>query len=126
MMQSYRTANRGFSLIGTLIWVLLIVGAATTGLKLGPHYLQFWAVRSVMDDTARDPDATAMGRQALIQSLEKKLYINDVRSVKNESFSFEKTDTGRLLGVQYEVREHLVANLYALLTFYNQTLITWA
>ena len=123
MMQSYRTANRGFSLIGTLIWVLLIVGAATTGLKLGPHYLQFWAVRSVMYDMARDPNATAMGRQALIQSLEKKLYINDVRSVKNENFSFEKTDTGRLLGVHYEVREHLFANLDALLTFDHQTLI---
>ena len=114
MMQSYRAANRGFSLIGTLIWVLLIIGAATTGLKLGPHYLQFWTVRSVMDDMARDPNATAMGRQALIQSLEKKLYINDVRSVKNENFSFEKTDTGRLLGVHYEVRERLFANLDAL------------
>ncbi len=122
MIQSYRSDNRGFSLIGTLIWVLLIVGAASAGLKLGPHYLQFWTVRTVMDDTARDPDAATMGRQAIIQTLEKKLYINEVRSVKNESFSFEKTDTGRILGVHYEIREHLFANLDAVLTFDHQTL----
>ena len=123
MIPSYRTSHRGFSLIGALIWVLLIGGAATVGLKLGPHYLQFWTVRSVMDDTGRNPDIAGMGRQAIIQTLEKKLYINDVRSVKNENFSFEKTDTGRVLGVHYEVREHLFANLDAILTFDHQTLI---
>lgn len=123
MMPSHRTARRGFSLIGTLFWVLLIGGAATLGLKLGPYYLQFWTVRSVMDDTARNPDIAEMGRQAIIQSLEKNLYINDVRSVNNENFSFEKTDTGRVLGVHYEVREHLFANLDAILTFDHQTLI---
>ncbi len=122
MIQSYRSDSRGFSLIGTLFWILLIVGAASAGLKLGPYYLQFWTVRTIMDDTARDPDAATMGRQAIIQTLEKKLYINEVRSVKNESFSFEKTDTGRILGVHYEVREHLFANLDAVLTFDHQTL----
>ncbi len=123
MMPSYRTSHRGFSLIGALVWILLIGGAATVGLKLGPYYLQFWTVRSVMDDTGRNPDIAGMGRQAIIQTLEKKLYINDVRSVKNENFSFEKTDTGRVLGVHYEVREHLFANLDAILTFDHQTLI---
>lgn len=123
MMPSYRTTRRGFSLIGVLMWVLLIGGAATVALKLGPYYLQFWTVRSVMDDTGRNPDIAGMGRQAIIQTLEKKLYINDVRSVKNENFSFEKTDTGRVLGVHYEVREHLFANLDAILTFDHQTLI---
>ncbi len=122
MIQSYRSDSRGFSLIGTLFWILLIVGAASAGLKLGPYYLQFWTVRTIMDDTARDPDAATMGRQAIIQTLEKKLYINEVRSVKNESFSFEKTDNGRILGVHYEVREHLFANLDAVLTFDHQTL----
>ena len=122
MMPSYRTASHGFSLIGALFWVLLIGGAVTLGLRLGPYYLQFWTVRSVMDDTARNPDVAAMGRQAIIQTLEKKLYINDVRSVKNENFSFEKTDTGRVLGVHYEVRDHLVANLDVVLTFDHQTL----
>ena len=122
-MLSYRTASRGFSLIGALFWVLLIGGVVTLGLKLGPYYLQFWTVRSVMDDTARNPEVAAMGRQAIIQTLEKKLYINDVRSVKNENFSFEKTDTGRVLGVHYEVRDHLVANLDVVLTFDHQTLI---
>ena len=39
----------------------------------------------------------------------------------NENLSFEKTDPGRLLGVHYEVREHLFANLDALLTFDHQT-----
>jgi hypothetical protein len=123
MIQSYQSDSRGFGLISTMIWILLIVGAASAAFKLGPFYLQFWTVRTVMDDTARDPETATMGRQAIIQTLEKKLYINEVRSVKNESFSFEKTDTGRILGVHYEVREHLFANLDAVLTFDHQTLI---
>lgn len=123
MIQPFQYRDRGFSLIATLIWIMLIVGAASAAFKLGPYYLQFWTVRTVMEDTARDPEAATMGRQAIIQTLERKLYINEVRTVKNDCFSFEKTDNGRILGVHYEVREHLFANLDAVLTFDHQTLI---
>jgi len=123
MTQSPHRHPRGFSLIGTLILILLIVGAATVGLKLGPLYMQFWTVRSVMEDVSRDPGTAAMGRQALIQSIEKKLYINDVRSISGENFTLEKSEIGRQLSVHYEVREHLFGNLDAVLTFHHQALI---
>ena len=89
MMPSYRTASHGFSLIGALFWVLLIGGAVTLGLRLGPYYLQFWTVRAVMDDTPRKPDVAVIGLQANNQTLEKKLYNKEIRSVKNEKCNIE-------------------------------------
>lgn len=123
MTQSYRNASRGFGLISTLILIALIAGAATAAFKLGPHYLQFWTVHSVMEDISRDPGTAAMGPQGVIQSLEKKLYIKDIRSISPNSFTIEKAQIGRELSVHYEVREHLFGNLDAILTFNHTSLI---
>jgi len=123
MTQTPRHASHGFGVISTLILIGLIAGAATAAFKLGPHYLQFWTVRSVMEDISRDPATAAMGPQGVIQSLEKKLYINDVRSVSRDSFTLEKAQVGRELSVHYEVREHLFGNLDAVLVFSHLSLI---
>ena len=123
MTQSHRNQPRGFSLIGTLIFTLLLVGAAIAGLKLGPHYLRFWTVYSIMEDVSRDPSTATMGGQALIQSILKKLYINDVRTISGDNFVLEKAEIGRRLAVHYQVREHLFGNLDAVLTFDHFSLI---
>ncbi len=123
MTHSPRPACQGFGVISTLILIALIAGAATAAFKLGPHYLQFWTVRSVMEDISRDPATAAMGPQGVIQSVEKKLYINDVRSVSRDNFTLEKAQVGRELSVHYEVREHLFGNLDAVLVFSHLSLI---
>lgn len=123
MTHSPRPACQGFGVISTLILIALIAGAATAAFKLGPHYLQFWTVRSVMEDISRDPATAAMGPQGVIQSVEKKLYINDVRSVSRDNFTLEKAQVGRELRVHYEVREHLFGNLDAVLVFSHLSLI---
>ena len=123
MTQSPRHASQGFGVISSLVLIALIAGVATAAFKLGPHYLQFWTVRSVMEDISRDPATAAMGPQGVIQSLEKKLYINDVRSVSRDSFTLEKAAVGRELSVHYEVREHLFGNLDAVLVFKHLSLI---
>lgn len=123
MTHSPRPACQGFGVISTLILIALIAGAATATFKLGPHYLQFWTVRSVMEDVSRDPATAAMGPQGVIQSVEKKLYINDVRSVSRDNFTLEKAQVGRELSVHYEVREHLFGNLDAVLVFSHLSLI---
>lgn len=123
MTHSPRPAYQGFGVISTLILIALIAGAATAAFKLGPHYLQFWTVRSVMEDISRDPATAAMGPQGVIQSVEKKLYINDVRSVSRDNFTLEKAQVGRELSVHYEVREHLFGNLDAVLVFSHLSLI---
>ena len=123
MTHSPRPVCKGFGVISTLILIALIAGAATAAFKLGPHYLQFWTVRSVMEDISRDPATAAMGPQGVIQSVEKKLYINDVRSVSRDHFTLEKAQVGRELSVHYEVREHLFGNLDAVLVFSHLSLI---
>ncbi len=123
MTHSPRPACQGFGVISALILIALIAGAATAAFKLGPHYLQFWTVRSVMEDISRDPATAAMGPQGVIQSVEKKLYINDVRSVSRDNFTLEKAQVGRELSVHYEVREHLFGNLDAVLVFSHLSLI---
>jgi len=123
LKSSLRSTQAGFSLLGSLALLLVILAMASFGLKLGPHYLQFRTLRSTMDDLSTEPGVTRLSRQALIQLLEKKLYINDIRTLKPESFSWEKTSSGPVLSVHYEVREHLFGNLDAVLTFDHQTQI---
>ncbi|WP_200285425.1 DUF4845 domain-containing protein [Rhabdochromatium marinum] len=87
--------------------------------KMGPAYFQFWQVRSAMDELLEQPQLGKQGPRALISAIEKQLYINEVRTVKGDSFSVKSTKDGKGLEVtaDYVVQQHIGANVDALMHF---------
>jgi hypothetical protein len=58
-----------------------------------------------------------------MRSIEDRLYLNYIENVTKNDFKLKKVENGYQLGVKYEVREHLLANLDALMTFSHQVVI---
>jgi hypothetical protein len=108
------------SFFGIVFGIALIALAATITVKLAPHYMQFLTVKSVMNDLLEDPDAGDLGRRGILQQIDRKLYINNVRTVGMERFKFTRQKRVEELSVDYEVREHLFGNLDAVLSFSHQ------
>lgn len=112
--------QRGISLVGMLL-VLVIAGFfGTIGMKLGPHYLEFLTVKSVMKDVVEDPEQANSGKMSIFKKIENRLYINNVRGIDAESFSYKKTSRGYQVGVDYKVQQHLFANVDAILSFKHE------
>jgi Tfp pilus assembly protein PilE len=115
-MQRNLEQQRGITLLGILFLVAIAAIFVTIGLKLGPDYMQYAIVKSCMDKAVADPDA-AQSRRGVLEKVNNELYINEVRTLKPQNFTFTQVANGTDLTVHYEVREHLFANIDAVLTF---------
>jgi hypothetical protein len=122
-MQHRKRSQTGASLSGILLGLVLAALLGTVAIKLAPHYMTFLTVKSVMNDIEEDPETAGLGRKAVLDLVNKRLYINGVSSVSTDVFTFTPQQRGKELGVQYEVREHLFGNLDALLTFAHKVRI---
>lgn len=113
--------QRGTSMTAILFGVVMGALLLTLAGKLAPHYLEFHTVKSAMDDLKQDAALAQQGNRALLDKLGNNLYINDVSDVQPKDFSFKSVPHGFTLGVEYEVRQHLFANIDAVLTFSHET-----
>jgi hypothetical protein len=114
----------GIGLVGAL-FLLAVAGLAVTVLvKLGPHYMEFLTVKSVMEDLAQQPGETSAGVRGVRKALERRLYTNAVTGANVKDFSFRKRPGGHELSVDYKVQEHLLANVDVVLSFSHAVPLT--
>lgn len=115
-----RQRGAGFLLLIVLIGLAAFFG--TIALKVGPLYLNFWTVRSIMEEAAKQLDPTQEGgARGIVMAIEKRLYINSIENIKGSDFDVERIDTGRFqVSLEYEERVHLFFNVDAVVAFSHQ------
>jgi hypothetical protein len=113
-------AQVGMSFLGILVVVIVVVSAMTLVMKLGPHYIDFYAVKSVIEDLPAQK-VHEMSRQEILESLQKRFKVNNLRDFKVvDILKIERGRDETVLQVDYEQREHLVANVDIVLSFSEQ------
>ena len=117
-MRTRRAAQRGIGLNGAMVIIALAVFFLTLLFKLGPSYLTFMTMKSIMEDIAESPGPIQGGKAAIMTDLNKRMMINNVRSVDAKAFTIKKSGDDTLdVELAYEDRIHLFANVDAVLTF---------
>ena len=114
----------GWSLF-SLTFVVLVAGLLVlVGLKLYPGYYEAFNVRDALTSLQENPNVGRMSKVEVWSSLEKHFDISGLYnpSVKRENLSVEfDRQTGRkVIALDYEYRNHVMFNIYALLTFHHQ------
>ena len=113
-----RTARkqRGATAFGVLVGVSLLVAAVTLLLKLGPHYIDWQTMKAVFDGLPKN--VHTMSKDDIRTAVKKRFKVNSLRDFDLKNIlSIERAKTGTVLIVHYEVREHIVGNVDAVLTF---------
>ncbi len=109
--------QRGAGTIGWLAGALALVSVITLTLRLGPHYLDFRTLQAVMDSLPAD-EVHEMDNRSVRALLQKRFLINNIRSVKvRDIVKFDRSKNSTEISIGYEVREHLLFNIDAVLTF---------
>ena len=109
---------------GILFTLLLLGSLLTLVLKLGPSYMSFWTLSSIMDNLGEDPGAIQGGRTAIMDRLTKQMDINNVKDVEAKDFSIkQREDKAFDVKVAYERRHHLFYNLDAVLVFSHEVVV---
>ncbi len=107
---------RGMTLIGFIMVLALVLFAAYLGIKLVPIYMNHYSVVSEMRAIAEQPGSANMAPQTLRRDLMSRLDLSYVRHVGPEHIQIERSPNANLV-VAYEVQEHLIGNMDALIRF---------
>ena len=114
-----RNAQRqqGITAIGMLL--MLIVGGflALLVLKLGPIYLENYKVKTVLANVESQRDLAALPTAKIRDAVSQRLYINEVRRLSDKDIKIKRLGQVIEVKIDYEVREKILANVEALVTF---------
>ncbi len=110
--------QRGMSITGWLLMVLVVGGVVTVGIKLVPHYLDHNTMSRVLDNLALDKDISSARVPAIYAMIQKRFKVNGIRNFPiKDNIKIKRTKVGVEVSMDYEVREHVVGNLELLATF---------
>ncbi len=114
-----RSKMKGASVWMMMFMLMVLVSVVTLVMRLGPHYLDHRAVVSVLEGIT---EAEATGsKRALREIIDRRLTINSVRTVDvDEALDIKSSREGVTITIEYEVREELVGNISAVLSFHDQ------
>ena len=115
-----RYRQRGMTAIGWLLILGLIAFLTLVTLRLAPVYLEYSKVASVLESLRSQPGIANETRAGIISLVSRRFDINDVRTVDPKSVKVRKERGKMIIGIAYERREHLMANVDVVASFDKQ------
>ena len=112
-----RGKQRGMTLIGFVIGLILFCFFAYAGMVLGPAYNEYFAVRHALDFVAAQHDKDSVDLQAMQMALNKQFNVGYVESVDGKHIELVRDKAGNKLVAKYEVRKDFVYNIDFILDF---------
>lgn len=107
-----RQRQKGISSVGWIavagIFGLLLI----TFFKVFPFYYENYRVKSAMEALRLDESVDSKSKREIWQSLNKRLYVNDVKSVTRDDVTMERKDGKTTVTVSYEKEDDYIGNLY--------------
>ena len=111
-LTNLRKRQRGMSSFGWIavfgIFALLLI----TLFKVFPMYYDNFKLKSALEALQLDETIDVKSKGAIWESLKKRLYINEVRSIKREHVSMSRKDGKTTVTVTYELQDEYIGNLF--------------
>ena len=114
------SSQNGMSGVGLIATIAGVVVLVVMTLRLAPHYIDYQTMRTVMRDLS-GPEIHKMEKRNIVESLQKRFKINNLRSFKvRDVVSIDRDKTGTSILISYEIREPLLFNADIVLVFNEQ------
>lgn len=114
---NYKYQN-GATMWGWMSVVGMIGFIAMLAFKITPIYFEHSIVRSALQDVVDSREFSNMTNKSIIRTIQSRLTINNVRSIKRDSFKAARDRTGeKYILVSYEQKVSIMSNLSAVVEF---------
>jgi hypothetical protein len=109
--------QKGITLIGFGIVLVLAVFFAYVGMRLVPLYLEYHAVVGAMDRLQEDPGAARLPPAKIRERIMRSLYVSYAsKNVQRHHIKIKRSN-GVLVTVAYEVRRPMLGNVDVVVSF---------
>lgn len=108
-------------MLSVIVIIALIAFLFTLLFKLGPAYMNFWTVRSIMNRVASPSEPIEGGARGIVNQISRQMEINNVRHVTPKDFQVRRTGENTYeVKLDYEQRQHVLYNVDAVVVFAHQ------
>jgi hypothetical protein len=115
--------QKGVSTIGIIVVMGIFGLLVVTFFKVFPMYYGNFKLQSVLEAVQQDGEIDPKSKRAIWSSLSKRLYINEVRSIKREHVKMVRKDGKTTITVNYEIRDNYIGNLFIGASFNESVVI---
>ncbi|WP_045860499.1 DUF4845 domain-containing protein [Teredinibacter purpureus] len=111
----------GFISTNTMFMILFFGGLFFCVFRIGPHYLDNWAVQGALKSLSeQESNLGAMDKRDIYRKIENFMMINNVRGEEGTAFKVVRKNDRVLINNVYEKRVPMFANIEVLLIFKSQ------
>ena len=118
-----RRRQSGLSTVGWLALVGVFGLLVVSFFKVFPFYYDNFKLKSALDALSQDVEIDPKSKRALWESLQKRLFVNEVRGINREDVTMKRKDGVTTITVSYEVRADYLGNLFIGASFTEQAVI---
>jgi len=121
-LKNYRADHKtqnGVTLMGLIVVSALLVVVALVGMKVVPAYMEFLSVKKVLSAMKQEPLDT-MSVSDIKKSFDKRANVAYISVVKGSDLTIEKTSSGTVVNVEYQVIKPIAGNISVLIDFSTQ------
>jgi Tfp pilus assembly major pilin PilA len=111
-MTVVRHAQQGMTTIGLLLVLGIIALIALTAVRVVPIYIENYTIKSVLTSVKDDQKIDAKSKAAIWKSLQKRLYINEVRLIRREHVEITRGNGQTTVTITYESRRPYLGPLF--------------
>lgn len=118
MRVNMQSKQRGFELGQFLVFAVVLVFVAITGMRLIPAYMEDNSIKSLFTIIAHDPEMQTASPYEIQKAFERRSSIDNIEAIKPTDIEISSSGSGNLyLSASYAVKIPVVANVSIYLEF---------
>ena len=119
-MMTMPSQQRGISLIGWAVILLVAVVLGTAALRMVPAYMEHNTISSSIKSLMQDSKTALMSPREVQDALNKRFKINQVNVISANDLAISKEGGILKISTDYEVREPMFYNVSIVMTFQDE------
>ncbi|PAV27184.1 uncharacterized protein DUF4845 [Tamilnaduibacter salinus] len=123
-MQKTPHTQRGASVFGMLVGLLLLGILVTFAVKLGPIYLDDITIQEAIESLEKADDLENLPPSEIRRMLQKRMSVNNIENIKADDVDIERDNGVLVVSVDYEERAGLFRNVDVVATFSHRYELT--
>ncbi len=109
--------QKGLTLSGFVMWLIVLAFAALLGFKLGPPYFEFWTIQKQLQAIAGESEVRSGQRRDVESAFVRRSMIEDIKSVKPADLQIARDGDQVVISAEYTVCVPVIANIRACMDF---------
>ncbi|HPF58681.1 MAG TPA: DUF4845 domain-containing protein [Candidatus Competibacteraceae bacterium] len=107
--------QRGMTVIGMLLVLILIAFAVLIAMKVIPIYIEYYTVKSTIESIRKEPQLAQMSTQDIHKAIQRRFDVGYVEKVNASDLKIKNAPDGRVLELVYDDERELFYGLFILL-----------